>query len=374
MSRRVIPICVILWVDEKRPTPEQVASAYHANDAGAGIAWREGKGENKVVKWEKGLDLARIQECIKKAPIPFVAHFRIPTVGGKNPELCHPFTINDEASIALKGVTKDWVLFHNGHWGDWKKEAIGLSKEMAKQGKRIPKGHWSDTRAMAWFAWACGVGVLEFIDEKCIAFGPDDYEVVNGTGWSKEDGFWASNSHWKNSYHTTGINRGNNYNGSLCIESGCYKTRETAELRCKEHLQEQKDRAQEYKDKYKKCKESPCMNYGISGTDLCHLHTKRLTCKKDGCFVIAGLNSEYCMRHRDELSLIAALENTKKENKESGGAPAETPFSRYMKAKGLFEKGKLSKNKLKRAKREMQQAVWYEAAKEKQNKKNLVKH
>ena len=188
-------MCVIFIASKVRPTPEMVGKGYFQNDHGAGIAWRDKDKEGKlIVRWKKGLDEEELQELVKTLPLPFVAHMRIASVGGRLPALTHPFPITKTVDLALEGTTHGYVLFHNGHWGQWK----DFSKETAlKMGAKIPLGHWSDSRAIAWAAYNYGLGMLEWIDEKAVAFGPADLEVIRGNGWDEVDGVWCSNKQWQ---------------------------------------------------------------------------------------------------------------------------------------------------------------------------------
>ena len=195
-------MCVIAVCEEERVSPIQVEQMYNANNAGAGVAWRE---SGKVL-WKKGLNLEEIQEIIADLPLPFVAHFRIPSCGGSSKMLTHPFPISKDAELVLEGSTTGRVLFHNGHWRDWKEMA--LKAGLAGKGK-IPAGIWSDSRVMAWMANGMGLGVLTFIDEKVIAFGPYDLEAY-GSGWSTIEGgkIWVSNTSWERPLYTGGIRKG----------------------------------------------------------------------------------------------------------------------------------------------------------------------
>lgn len=180
-------MCVIAIADEVRPTDEQVGKMFDSNNAGAGIAWRE-KG---VVRWKKGLELEEVTELCAKVPLPYVVHFRIPSVGGKTPYLCHPFPVTAEVPLELQGTTKGYVLFHNGHWGRWRESTLEAA---VRSNTKVPGGKWSDTRAMAFHAFIYGSGILEMIDEKSVMFGPDKVEVFGA--WSKEGGLWVSNRGW----------------------------------------------------------------------------------------------------------------------------------------------------------------------------------
>lgn len=192
-------MCVIAIADEVRPTDEQVGKMFDVNPAGAGIAWRE-KG---VVRWKKGLELDEVTELCAKVPMPYVVHFRIPSVGGKTPFLCHPFPVTPEVPLELQGTTKGFVLFHNGHWGRWRESTLEAA---VRSNTKVPGGKWSDTRAMAFHAHIYGSGILEMIDEKSVMFGPDKVEVFGA--WSKEGGLWVSNRGWVTSSFRRGSHGG----------------------------------------------------------------------------------------------------------------------------------------------------------------------
>lgn len=183
-------MCVAFLAPTKRPTEDMISAGWASNPAGAGIAWRE----DGFVRWEKGLDLEECQRLVKEVPCPMVVHFRIPTVGGKLAELTHPFPIVRNVSNALSGKTKGYVLFHNGHWNPWKER---VQAALPGTNWKIPPGKWSDTRAMAWMAAHYGVNILEFIDEKAVAFGPTEVEIFRGQDWSLVNEVFVSNRHWE---------------------------------------------------------------------------------------------------------------------------------------------------------------------------------
>lgn len=222
-------MCVIFLATDKRPTPSMVDRAYDTNGSGAGIAWRhQDEGKPLVVRWVKGLKREEIQKLVAEAPLPFVCHFRIPTCGGAIPELTHPFPIAKNTSLSLEGSTKGFVLFHNGHWGRWKDESL---KAALEHKLTIPAGKWSDSRAMAWTAAHFGVNILEFIDEKCIAFGPQDVEIY-GSGWSKEEDVWVSNKHWVGGNYYT---HGTTYRSKICKWGSCKAEKHLQTDYCFEH-------------------------------------------------------------------------------------------------------------------------------------------
>lgn len=197
-------MCVVAVVRDEasRLDEESVEKMYACNDHGAGIAWRaidEATGRT-VVRYEKGLELHQIQALVATVPAPFIAHFRISSVGGQIPALTHPFPISANVELALSGTVDGFVLFHNGHWGRYKDSVLDTALKM---GKPLPIGPWSDTRGMAWMAHCYGPGILNFIDEKTVIIGPNPEDLqIFGTGWTKEEGVWVSNTSWKH-HHTS---------------------------------------------------------------------------------------------------------------------------------------------------------------------------
>lgn len=184
-------MCVIMCAHrDKRISPEWVEGGFQSNPAGAGIAWRDRDTKNRpIVRWAKGLDLEQIQELVRTLPLPYCAHFRIPTCGGAIKRLTHPFPVEPTVDLALEGSIHGYVMFHNGHWGSWKRDMIETA---ARKGVKIPGDKWSDSRGMAWMAAHLGVGVLDLIDEKSIAFGINDTEIY-GSGWTLKESVWCSN-------------------------------------------------------------------------------------------------------------------------------------------------------------------------------------
>lgn len=210
-------MCVIAIAETKRPTPEQVAAMYEANNDGCGFAYRYQDEKDKTrVRWEKGLmTLEQAQKFCAELPLPFVAHFRIQTVGGKKAQLCHPFPILKDVPLDLKGSTDGFVLFHNGHWGTWRNSCL---EAVWKTGFKLPSGKWSDSRAMAWSAAHFGTAILEFIDEKSVAFSPEKVDLT-GKDWDEEDGVWYSNKNWKRCLKTK-VGVDSNVHGSFRSDAG----------------------------------------------------------------------------------------------------------------------------------------------------------
>ena len=189
-------MCVIFVMQDKRLEPSQVSDAFAANSAGGGVAWRDMVGnETPVVRWRKGLSLEEMHKACATLPIPYIAHFRIPSTGGDGMTLCHPFPVTPEVEEKLEGETPDYVLFHNGTWVPWKHE---LKQILLAKGVKLPPGNWSDTRALALYAYHFGVNILDIMDEKAATLSPTDLQLY-ASGWSflKESGIWASNRGWE---------------------------------------------------------------------------------------------------------------------------------------------------------------------------------
>lgn len=192
-------MCVIAVANTERPTSEQVVKMFQSNPHGAGIAWRDTNDAGEgIVAWKKGLGLEEIVELCSKAPLPYVAHFRIPSCGGPSTLLTHPFPIQKDVPLLMEGTSQGNILFHNGHWGAWKNTVMDAS---VRGGWTLPKGRWSDSRAMAWMAAHFGLGMLEFIDEKVVVFGPTELELFKGDSWTKiNPGVWVSNQGWQSEH------------------------------------------------------------------------------------------------------------------------------------------------------------------------------
>lgn len=319
-------MCVISLSNKARPSEEMVEKMYNANDHGAGIAWREGDGKDRKVKWEKGLDLEEIQKLIAKVPMPFVAHFRIASCGGQVPALTHPFPISRDVQLALSGTTKGYVLFHNGHWGNYKSEAMKAAQSF---GQKVPTDKWSDSRTMAWMAHLYGLGILEFIDEKCIAFGPDDLEIVGKLGhsdWSQVNDVWVSNRHWEHVTHRRGkVNIDDtNWQGanvmSRCANHTCNKLKVANSMFCHEHQAEKDGKKPDWQ-----CHQQGCVKSSQGGA-FCPEHTRTypisnrppFECMQEGCKkdVVGGSVSQcYCEDH-----------TTAAKREFKGGAPADPTF------------------------------------------------
>ncbi len=171
-------MCLLIVAYDKFPSREILQKAEKANSDGAGIAWREGD----KVKWAKGLKARELSDFVAYGP-PWMIHFRKATVGKAIPELSHPFGVDETADLSVAGETTGGVLAHNGGWWDWHSTLVGLINE----GHVLPKGPWSDSRAMAWLAYIKGVDKLKglSIGDKIAYFSPTTIERFGN--WGHED-------------------------------------------------------------------------------------------------------------------------------------------------------------------------------------------
>jgi hypothetical protein len=136
-------MCVILVCPDetKRPDRAVLDACHAANPHGAGVAWREGG----RVRWMKNLEPDDLEALLPELPGEVVIHFRWASVGGVDADLCHPFPVTRKAETDLFGSAKA-VVFQNGTWGAYDEALRRLTNG---QGRKLPDGPMSDTRAAA---------------------------------------------------------------------------------------------------------------------------------------------------------------------------------------------------------------------------------
>lgn len=201
-------MCVIMGVEKERITDDMVRAAFETNPKGGGVAWRDTHKQKDgsqiaVVRWKKGImDVDELIDFAKKLPIPHVLHCRIPTEGGDDIRLCHPFPVTKSVELDLEGYTTNGVLFHNGTWHSWRDKSYEACRQ---RGIKAPEGKMSDSRMMAWQAYLYGANVLEFINEKSIFFGVKHIGLFGyPTAWKVCNGVWCSNDNWEKHMPKTG--------------------------------------------------------------------------------------------------------------------------------------------------------------------------
>jgi hypothetical protein len=170
---------------------------WQANPDGAGIAWSR-KGHVYVVKGlMKFGDFTKAVARIPKGA-PYVLHFRIQTVGGVRADLTHPFVVSEASPHVKRGKLAAPVLFHNGHWSDWRDKLLDST---TSTGTAFPDGPMSDSRAMAILAARHGVEIGSYLtSQRIVVLQADGTILRTGSGWSQHDdlgGVWTSNTTWK---------------------------------------------------------------------------------------------------------------------------------------------------------------------------------
>lgn len=185
-------VAIVVPVPEegKTHTPltlDELKACEKANSAGGGISFLTKKG----IYFKKGISAEEIFELQKEAKPPYQIHFRIPTVGGSDKRLCHPFPITKDASLALEGTCRTAMLVHNGHWSEWRRGLLNLL-----QGP-MPAGPWTDTRGMVYVVAHFGPETLLLVDEKVSVLFADG-SVRYWGAWHNHNGNYFSNMIWQN--------------------------------------------------------------------------------------------------------------------------------------------------------------------------------
>lgn len=205
-------MCVIIQCKDKFPESSVIESAGQLNGDGGGIAWiatekvkDEKTGEiidKKYVKWVKGIGATSIIKIIKSGiPLPAIIHFRIATVGSVCEEMCHPFPVSHNASTFRVGKHTKAVLFHNGHWADWRNICL---RTILRAKVPFPDGEWSDSRALAWLASIYGLNFLSLIEgSNKIAVLTTEGIRTYGEGWKSVKGNMCSNDFFDTGYART---------------------------------------------------------------------------------------------------------------------------------------------------------------------------
>lgn len=296
-------MCVIMYADKVRPTKQMVELAFKKNPHGGGVAWREydEKKKTTLVHWKKGLTVEEMVKAAAQLPLPAVFHFRISSnERPPKPMFCHPFPIEETAPMWMAGYTGGNVLFHNGHWGDWKKQMLEGSKSF---GVKLPEGKMSDTRAMAYLCALYGDQYMELIEEKGISFGVRDEttQFFWGSGWCQIDGVWCSNSAFMNgSVSSTDVTGASvvGYHGGGTVSGR------------------------------KQCKQDKCWVWHDNEDGFCDRHSSRRPELADAPTPIAKESSAR-PETKPEVSVVAGF----------GGAQTLSPFDRMLEIEKNLKKG-----------------------------------
>lgn len=108
-------MCVIAIAVKHRIPLAILEKCEETNPHGGGVAWVA----DGTVHFKKNITAAQAHELVKDKPLPHVFHFRIASIGGVIPALCHPFAVRNKCNDELEGTTQA-AFFHNGTVKDWK--------------------------------------------------------------------------------------------------------------------------------------------------------------------------------------------------------------------------------------------------------------
>lgn len=318
-------MCVIAVADKRRLTETEARKMAQINGDGMGFAYRDRSSSKldkpDIVRWEKGITLERLITLASQVPLPYVAHFRIGTCGGKIPEMTHPFPIEKEMRSDLQGFIKGSVLFHNGHWGAYNEKGLEAT---IKNKIKPPSGKWSDSRVMAWLAHLYSTNVLEFLNEKIIVFGPSKIEIFHPDGFFRVNDLLVSNRHWERAYVRGaeddddladlyqqgyyGPRRQINGSDRVCLHGKCKELVVNNTAYCAEHQPP--------------CREAACPKPRIAGTEFCLEHQP--SCETPGCMGVRLVNETICLRCMTNKTNQAV--NRLASKPEPGGASPVVPF------------------------------------------------
>jgi hypothetical protein len=193
-------MCVILAVyGDEHPSKDLLKACHLENHFGAGVAWIDGD----KVRWRKELaDDEAVSQLIARREIkaPYLIHFRIPSVGGDNRQLTHPFPITAGVECYKRG-TAEKILMHNGTWHRWDDVIVQIA---IQKGIDVPDGPWSDSRAMAWIVHHTGINVLDLLlkhnASRIATLDVAGIQTLGSWHQTPTNGVWASNDHWKREY------------------------------------------------------------------------------------------------------------------------------------------------------------------------------
>lgn len=182
-------MCVIAIYRAKREKEENLQQMAIDNPDGTGVVFYK----DGMPHYKKGLDIKEVLKLNEDLPFPYAFHFRLVTVG-ENKLLTHPYEVTPESALKMEGSAES-LLMHNGHWSDWDE---ALLTHALNSGKDIPKGDWSDSRAMAYLGGIIGTNMLKMLSSQKIAiFNKNKSITVLGSGWENEKDALYSNKNWE---------------------------------------------------------------------------------------------------------------------------------------------------------------------------------
>lgn len=196
-------MCLLICASKNRIPEASLRNGNSNHPHGIGVAWHI---EDGTVEYKKNITIDEAIEFSKTLPLGHCFHFRYASVGGEDKNLVHPFPISKDVRLVQEGIDKA-VLFHNGHFSDWNPLLINhLSTRLT-----LPKGKWSDTRAIAFLVSIHGTAILDLLGAKAGKFiVMTELENFFFGNFEDVDGVLYSND----SYRTQRTTRGTGLNNS----------------------------------------------------------------------------------------------------------------------------------------------------------------
>lgn len=190
-------MCLIIYAKSARPAERHLLNAFSHHPHGIGMAW---KADGKL-NFTKDLKLEEVISLNATMPPGYVIHFRKSSIGGVNKDLIHPFIVSNQSPLRQSGEAKA-LLFHNGHWPDWERVMLNhLNKSTL-----LPKGVWSDSRAIAILLAIHGPDILRLLPGRFVLAKEDqislwgdwvEEKTKGGVCYFSNDTFrWSSNPIW----------------------------------------------------------------------------------------------------------------------------------------------------------------------------------
>lgn len=194
-------MCLLAICKTRKLTKEEFEASWDYNNDGFGMGWKDAQHRVHFVKGIMKLeDALSAYEGIDDH-CKHIVHFRKASVGGKIPELTHPFLVSEDSPITLEGHDVDIpLLFHNGHWYDYKQIMIML--EIAT-GKAVTNPI-SDTRVAAMYLARVGEdAITRFGYGKVAILRPEkERSIVYAGEFTSENGVLFSNTSYKHSRYS----------------------------------------------------------------------------------------------------------------------------------------------------------------------------
>jgi hypothetical protein len=192
-------MCLLAICKTRKLTKEEFENSWDYNDDGFGMGWKDAQHRVHFVKGIMKLEDALSEYEHIDARCKHIVHFRKASVGGRIAELTHPFLVSEGSPISLEGHDVDSpLLFHNGHWADYKQILIML--EIAT-GKMITDPI-SDTRVAAMYLARVGNGAITRFGYNRVALLTPEKErsIIYSGEFVDENGVLFSNTSYKYSY------------------------------------------------------------------------------------------------------------------------------------------------------------------------------